>query len=44
MNELEDLIRFFSDDRKERQYHQLLKTLGYLDPSAEDFGFNKWVH
>jgi hypothetical protein len=43
MNELEDLIRFFSDDRKERQYHQLLKTLGYLDLSAEDFGFNKWT-
>jgi hypothetical protein len=43
MNEPEDLLHLLTVARQERQHYQLLKSLGYLDPSADHFGLNKWT-
>lgn len=43
MNEPGDLFRFLAVNRQEWQRHQLLKSLGYLDPADDDFGLNKWT-
>lgn len=43
MNGLEDLLELLAVERRERKRYQLLESLGYSDPSDDDFGLNKWT-
>lgn len=44
MSDLRDLLHFLAAEGQQQEYSRLLDSLGYLDPTDDAFGLNKWTH